>query len=253
MSCTVFANMMGLFHQGSQGKGIAFPDVCLSPPPPPAGPVPIPYPNIAMASDLAQGSRTVKIQGNPTALKDSSNVATSSGDEAGTQGGNVITHKTKGKAYFKLWSFDVKIEGKNVDRHGDMMAQNCASAPPGAVNPASIVAMALVALAEAPTAGEECPRKYQKSDRHGAPTKEQRDSVQGKKCWNCGKTSKRMIADHQPPCLIKYYSGGCHDAAKMKEWATDKKSVVPHCRRCSPKQGGALSGYSRTLSGAHGL
>src|SRR5664279_2266647 len=101
MSCTVFANGNGLFHKGSGGKGVAQPDVCLSPPPPPAGPVPVPYVNSLSASDLADGSKTVKIQGEPTALEDQSNIATSTGDEGGTQGGNVVTHKTKGKGYFK--------------------------------------------------------------------------------------------------------------------------------------------------------
>jgi hypothetical protein len=49
------------------------------------------------SSDLASGSTTVKLQGNPTALEGQSYVSTSTGDEGGTQGGNVITHKTKGK------------------------------------------------------------------------------------------------------------------------------------------------------------
>src|SRR5579859_4319604 len=114
MGCTVFANNDGFFSKNSGGSGKAFPDVCLSPPPPPAGPVPIPYPNMLQASDLTQGSTTVKIDGAPTALEDSSFVSTSSGDEAGTQGGNVVTHQTKGKGYFMLWSFDVKVEGKGV-------------------------------------------------------------------------------------------------------------------------------------------
>src|SRR5687768_7007249 len=110
MSCTVFANSNGLFHKGSGGKGVAAADVCLSPPPPPAGPVPVPYVNSLSAADLADGSKTVKIQSEPTALEDQSNISTSTGNEAGTQGGSVITHKTKGKGYFTTWSHDVKIE-----------------------------------------------------------------------------------------------------------------------------------------------
>src|SRR5437868_2419334 len=111
MGCTVFANSNGLFHKGSGGSGVAFPDVCLSPPPPPAGPVPIPYPNNISAGDLTDGSTTVKADGEPTALKDQSKLSTSTGDEGGTQGGGVITHKTKGKAVATFWSLDVKIEG----------------------------------------------------------------------------------------------------------------------------------------------
>ena len=74
MGITVFANGQGFFHKGSGGSGKAFPDVCLSPPPPPAGPLPIPYPNNLTASDLADGSKTVKIDGEPTALEDASYV-----------------------------------------------------------------------------------------------------------------------------------------------------------------------------------
>jgi hypothetical protein len=53
-----------------------------------------------------------------------SNFSTSTGDEAGTAGGGVISSKTKGKAEFVNYSFDVKVEGKNVPRLGDMMIQN---------------------------------------------------------------------------------------------------------------------------------
>jgi uncharacterized Zn-binding protein involved in type VI secretion len=139
MGSTVFAEGMGLFHKGSGGKGVAPADTCLTPPPPPGGPAPVPYVNNLSAADLAKGSKTVMIQGEPTALEDQSEIATSTGDEAGTQGGNVITHKTKGKGYFQLWSFAVKIEGKGVCRHGDPMGQNCASLPPGCVDASAVV------------------------------------------------------------------------------------------------------------------
>ena len=140
MACTVFANNDGFFHKGSGGSSKAFPDVCLSPPPPPTGPVPVPYPNMIQASDLSSGSTSVKLQGNPTALEGQSYVSTSAGDEGGTQGGNVITHKTKGKGYFELWSFDVKVEGKGACRNGDPVGQNCASKAFGGFAPKAMVA-----------------------------------------------------------------------------------------------------------------
>src|SRR5262249_28496181 len=139
MAITVYNEGAGLFHKGSPGKGIAPADVCLTPPPPPAGPVPVPYVNTLIASDLANGSQSVQIDGNPTALEDQSYVSTSAGDEPGTQGGNVITHKTKGKGYFKIWSFTMQIEGKGVCRHGDTMGQNCASSPPGCIDMKALV------------------------------------------------------------------------------------------------------------------
>ena len=63
MALTVYAEDMGLFHKGSGGKGTAPLDVCLSPPPSPTGPVPVPYVNLLQASNLAKGSKTVKIFG----------------------------------------------------------------------------------------------------------------------------------------------------------------------------------------------
>jgi hypothetical protein len=50
--------------------------------------------------------------------------STSMGDEAGTAGGGVASSKTKGEAEFMMYSFDVKIEGKNVCRLGDPLFHN---------------------------------------------------------------------------------------------------------------------------------
>lgn len=286
MSCTVFANGMGFFHKGSGGTAKAYPDVCLSPPPPPTGPVPVPYPNSLTASNLASGSKTVKIQGKPTALENSSYVSTSTGDEGGSQGGGVITHKTKGKGYFTLWSFDVKVEGKGVDRHNDPMLQNCASPPGNGLTP-----KAKTAAAQAEKAKVKCcppkSKRYTKQHRYGSPTEAQKKVVNkptrnGPKCWECkspsprgwkmpprkgppprpgvpnpakknGKT-RRFVADHDPPVLITYYAGGCKkSAADQEKAAKSTNTVKPHCSQCSSKQGGAMSGYStKTLMKAHG-
>jgi hypothetical protein len=126
MGVTVGVNNLSVVHKSSSGISIAFPDVCKTPSP--AGPIPIPYPNIAKSSDTAKGSKKVKIDGNPVCLKDS-NFSTSMGDEAGSAGG-VISGKTKGKAEFINFSFDVKIEGKNVPRAFDLMLHNDKNTPP---------------------------------------------------------------------------------------------------------------------------
>ena len=120
MPTTVFANMMGISHAGSGAKSIVFPDVCKTPTP--GGPVPIPYPNLAESSTLVGGSKTVAIEGQPATIKGCS-YSTSSGDEAGSAGG-VVSGKIKGKAEFVLYSFDVKIEGQNACRMGDLMTHN---------------------------------------------------------------------------------------------------------------------------------
>src|SRR3979411_1823336 len=105
MPATVNVNFLTVVHQSSNGISMSFPDVCKTPTP--AGPVPIPYPNIAQSSDTADGSTTVKVDGNPVMLK-SSNFSTSSGDEAGSAMG-VVSSKTKGKALPINASFDVKF------------------------------------------------------------------------------------------------------------------------------------------------
>ena len=125
MPATVIVNFRTVVNQSSSGVATAFPDVCKTPSP--AGPIPIPYPNIAMSSDTAEGSKTVKADGNPVMIK-GSNFKMSTGDEAGAAGG-VVSSCTKGKAEFVLYSFDVKFDGQNVPRLGDLMLQNKGSAP----------------------------------------------------------------------------------------------------------------------------
>ncbi len=126
MPATVNVNVRTVVHAASNGVSTAFPDVCQTPAPP-APPVPVPYPNVAMSSDAAQGSHDVKIDGNPIMVQ-GSNFATSSGDEAGSIGG-VASSQIKGKAEFVNFSFDVTVEGKPVPRLGDMMIQNKGAAP----------------------------------------------------------------------------------------------------------------------------
>lgn len=127
MGTTVGVNKMSVVHKDSNGVTVAMPDVCKTPSP--GGPIPIPYPNVARSSDTAKGSKTVVVEGNPVCVKDS-NFSTSTGDEAGTAGGGVASNKTKGKAEFVNYSFDVKFEGKNVARALDLMTHNDKNTPP---------------------------------------------------------------------------------------------------------------------------
>ncbi|MCC7210562.1 MAG: DUF4150 domain-containing protein [Candidatus Brocadia sp.] len=128
MGVTVGVNNLSVVHKGSSGITTAFPDVCKTPAPP-APFVPIPYPNIAKSSDTSKGSKKVKCDGNPICLKDS-NFMMSTGDEAGTAGGGMVSNKIKGKAEFVNFSFDVKVEGKNVARALDLMLHNDKNTPP---------------------------------------------------------------------------------------------------------------------------
>jgi len=126
MGVTVNVNMRSVVHKGSSGIATAFPDVCKTPAPPSPSPIPIPYPNISKSSDTSKGSKKVKMDGNSIMLKDSE-FRMSTGDEAGSAGGNMVTNKTKGPAKFIMYSFDVKVEGKNVPRQLDIMMHNASA------------------------------------------------------------------------------------------------------------------------------
>jgi hypothetical protein len=138
MSVTVAANNMSVVHKDSGGITTAFPDVCKTPSP--AGPIPIPYPNIAKASDTAKGASSVKCDGNPVCVENS-NFSMSTGDEAGSAGGGVVSNKIKGKAEFVNFSFDVKAEGKGVARQLDLMLHNDKNTPPFPVLQGPVVAV----------------------------------------------------------------------------------------------------------------
>ena len=65
----------------------------------------------------------MKMDGNPIMIKDSE-FSMSTGDEAGSAGGNLITNQIKGPAAFLMFSFDVKVDGKPVPRQLDIMMHN---------------------------------------------------------------------------------------------------------------------------------
>ena len=138
MPVTVGVNFLSVVHASSNGVTIAFPDVCKTPSP--AGPIPIPYPNIAKSSDTGNGTKKVKCDGNPVCVKDS-NFSMSTGDEAGSAGGGVVSNKIKGKAEFVMFSMDVKFEGKNVCRAFDIMLHNDKNTPPFPVLQGPVIAM----------------------------------------------------------------------------------------------------------------
>jgi len=138
MATSVGVNKLSIVNADTNGTTIAFPDVCKTPSP--GGPIPIPYPNVAQSSDTAKGTKKVKVDGKPVCVEDS-NFSTSTGDEAGTAGGGVASSKTKGKAEFVNYSFDVKFEGKSVARSFDLMLHNDKNTPPSPVLQGPVVAL----------------------------------------------------------------------------------------------------------------
>jgi uncharacterized Zn-binding protein involved in type VI secretion len=110
------------------------PNVCKMPGPP-APFVPTPLPNIGKSGMSPQGySTTVSIEGNAVAIQGSS--FGSMGDIASKGlGGGIVSLNCEGPTKFiGPGSFDVKIEGKNVQYLGDPMMNNCgpSGSPPNA-------------------------------------------------------------------------------------------------------------------------
>lgn len=122
MPSHVYANGRSVIHAGDKLVLVAAtPDVCKTPSP--GGPVPVPYPNIARTADLTKGSRKVKIKGNAVAIE-GSKLRMSTGDEAGSAGGGVISSKIKGALTWGACSHDVRVEGKGVLRFLDPTLHN---------------------------------------------------------------------------------------------------------------------------------
>ncbi len=121
MGQAVSANGRSILHKGhGMTHTCAPPDVCKTPSP--GGPVPIPYVNVAMDSNITDGAQSVKIEGNPLANV-AAKIATSTGDEPGT-GGGLISSKCDGTVTWKTGSPDVKAEGKSVVRFLDTALHN---------------------------------------------------------------------------------------------------------------------------------
>ncbi|MBG9997012.1 DUF4150 domain-containing protein [Pseudoalteromonas sp. NZS127_1] len=121
----VLINGRTAVHQSSGGK-LSTIDICLTT----VGPsvIPIPYPNMAAASDVASVAGSVKINGNGAAnIK--SNFSKSTGDMPGDKKG-LMSGTNDGKAEFIIGSFNVLIEGKPAVRQGDLMISNSKNTPP---------------------------------------------------------------------------------------------------------------------------
>lgn len=112
------------------GQAFAFPNVCLTPVPG-SSPVPIPYPSIADLGAAEDVSENVKVGGKGVILQDTSVVSSTSGDEAGTDGG-VTSMTNGGKCEFPAGSGSVLINGKGVVRMGDQTHQNVGDPGPNA-------------------------------------------------------------------------------------------------------------------------
>ncbi len=122
MPVSININNLSLCHKGSNGVSTAtIPDVCKTPSS--GGPVPLPYPNIALSADLIKGTTTIKADKGQMAAKYGSQFCKSIGDSPGVVGG-VTSGTIMKEATWITYSFDVKLEGKGACRLTDKMFHN---------------------------------------------------------------------------------------------------------------------------------
>lgn len=111
-----------MFAASTNGGGecLAVPDVCKVPPA-----TPTPFPNVAKLTQIKGGtaSKKVLILNKKTATT-KTEISMSSGDEAGTAGGGVVSNRFKGPAKFKKGSSKVKVEGSPIVHHTSIIGQN---------------------------------------------------------------------------------------------------------------------------------
>ncbi|MGF1605836.1 MAG: DUF4150 domain-containing protein [Rhodothalassiaceae bacterium] len=112
----MFANAQG----PAPATSMAFPDVCKTPTP--AGPIPIPYPNVAMASTAVPSQVKVFVQATP-AHNMMTQVPMSNGDNAGVAMG-LVSQLVMGPCRHMKGSFTTMIGGAPATRMLDTTGQN---------------------------------------------------------------------------------------------------------------------------------
>jgi hypothetical protein len=96
-------------------------DMCKTPTP--GGPVPMPYPNVALSATMGPGYTTkTLVIGTPMWTKNGKS-ALSNGDQPGVALG-VVSNKIMGMCAITMASNDVDAEGGGVTRTGDMGNSN---------------------------------------------------------------------------------------------------------------------------------
>jgi hypothetical protein len=82
-----------------------------------------------------------------------------------------------------------------------------------------------------------------------ATTRQQRASVQGQPCVNCGVVGSRMYANHIEPLVQQYYRTGTIDTTQMRSL----DAVNAQCPTCSARQGGFMANFSKFMKDLLGL
>lgn len=110
------------------GMDMAFPDVCLTPTP--VGPVPIPYPDVAMSATCEPVCENILFECTP-AVNQASIGTVSVGDEPGVAGG-VVSHDESGEALYILGCITIFAEGIPQQRLTSITGQNAMGVLPNA-------------------------------------------------------------------------------------------------------------------------
>jgi hypothetical protein len=255
MSITIKVNGVAnsLVHKGSNAVSAAtMPDVCKTPSP--GGPVPIPYPNISQSATLAKGSTTVKGDGGMMIAIKGSEFSLSNGDNAGVAGGVKSSTFMKESTWI-LYSFDVKIDGKNACRLTDKKFQNHENAADlaGAVKKATKVAKGKKADEKCP----HCGRKKHDTGRYPRSKAGRRKALKrdaAKKGGSLTKKAKKFIEDcdgnnvppgyevsHEKPLYTKKKSERC----KLDKFPNMKTQPTKDHRKRHKRGGDQYKKYPR--------
>jgi hypothetical protein len=107
------------------GMDTAFPDVCLTPSP--AGPVPIPYPDIAMGPTAIPNVPNILFMGTP-AHNMATTIPMTNGDNAGLATG-VASGTVMGPSRHLTGAFSILLKGMPATRLTSLSLQNNTNAP----------------------------------------------------------------------------------------------------------------------------
>ena len=108
------------------GMNFGFPDVCNTPTP--VGPIPIPYPNIAMSATTAPVAANVLVDCMPSVNQMSEGLV-SLGDQAGLMGG-ILDADIGGGTEYIVGCFTILVDGVPAQRLTSVTGQNAIGALP---------------------------------------------------------------------------------------------------------------------------
>jgi hypothetical protein len=121
------------------GQDMGFPDVCLTPSP--VGPVPIPYPNIAMGP-MGVGAAYKVLLGGAPAHNMATSIPLSNGDNAGLATG-VASGMVMGPSRSVTASFTVLMGGSPATKLSSMTIQNSTNCPGCRIAPSQVKVLLL--------------------------------------------------------------------------------------------------------------